>query len=133
MYLFDTSIWIDFLKDTRTQQVELLTKSLPEYNVIICPTIFQEILQGIRSQEQYDKIYFLLNIATQKLIEDSYSVSIGAANIYRTLRVKGITVRKPNDCIIAWHCLQNGLKLVHNDKDFDLIAEHFPLDCWSYL
>jgi len=131
MYLFDSSVWINFLKNVQSSQVELLAKSLPEFNVVTCPPLFQEILQGIRVEGQYNQVNSLLNLATQKISGDPYESGRGAAQIYRSLRSKGLTIRKPNDCLIAWYCLENGLTLVHNDKDFDLIALHFPLICWS--
>jgi predicted nucleic acid-binding protein len=44
-----------------------------------------------------------------------------AAEIYRTCRKKGKTVRKTVDCIIAAICIENDLTLLHKDSDFDLI------------
>ncbi len=58
---------------------------------------------------------------------DGYFVAEEAAKIYRTLRKKGITIRKPNDCIIAFYAIHFNLKLVHNDSDFDKIAKHTKL------
>ena len=55
------------------------------------------------------------------------TVFVRAAKIYRTLRRKGITIRKSNDCIIAATALEHHCQLLHNDRDFTPIAEHFPL------
>ncbi|MGB5425734.1 MAG: PIN domain-containing protein [Gammaproteobacteria bacterium] len=43
------------------------------------------------------------------------------------LRKQGITIRKSNDCIIAVTALEHHCQLLHNDKDFSPLAEHFPL------
>ncbi len=51
---------------------------------------------------------------------------VKAANIYCRLRKHGITIRKTNDCIIAATALDHNCELLHNDKDFSLIAEHYP-------
>jgi predicted nucleic acid-binding protein len=46
-----------------------------------------------------------------------------AAEIYRNLRVRGITIRSPNDCLIAASAILNGIELLHADRDFDYIAD----------
>lgn len=131
MFLFDTSVWIDYLKNVQTPYTKLLSLSLSKNRVLSCPTLFQEILQGMRDRKKYEEVYSLLFLATNRIENDPYEAAVGAANIYRTLLAKGITIRKPNDCLIAWYCLENDLELVHNDVDFDMIAQHFPLKIWS--
>lgn len=53
--------------------------------------------------------------------------SVGTAELYRALRKKGVTVRKPVDCTIASLAIEYDLSLLHNDRDFDHIAEHSKL------
>lgn len=53
--------------------------------------------------------------------------AIGAADLYRTLRKKGVTIRKPNDCLIAHYAIFYDIPLLHNDIDFGQIAQHTPL------
>jgi predicted nucleic acid-binding protein len=50
---------------------------------------------------------------------------------YRKLRVLGVTVRKTIDTVIATRCIENGLTLLHNDRDFDPFVTHLGLrsDC----
>lgn len=36
---------------------------------------------------------------------------------------KGLTVRSPIDCCIAQAALENNLLLIHNDRDFETIAQ----------
>lgn len=131
MYLFDTSVWIDFLKNHSSSKTELLETSLSDFEVATCPTLFQEILQGIKNQKHYEEVYLLLHISTKKLGNDPFEAATGAAQIYRSLRQTGISIRKPNDCLIAWYCIENDLELVHNDVDFTMIAKHFPLKTWE--
>lgn len=50
-----------------------------------------------------------------------------AASIYRKCRQRGLTIRKPNDCLIAHHCLSYHLSLLTVDGDFNHIAKIFPL------
>ncbi len=42
-----------------------------------------------------------------------------AARNFRTLRRKGVSVRKTIDTIIATSCIENGYTLLHRDRDFD--------------
>ena len=58
---------------------------------------------------------------------DQVQVAIEAAQLYRAIRKKGVTIRKPKDCIIAWYAIANNVKLLHNDCDFDLIAQYTEL------
>lgn len=55
------------------------------------------------------------------------NASIKAAEIFRTLRKNGITIRKINDCIIANYALEYNLILIHIDSDFENIAKIYPL------
>lgn len=123
--LIDTSVWIDFFKGSDTRQVKTLTDYIQNDDpVFICPTILQEILQGIRSEKQYKEVkeYLLcLNI----LNDDAIETAIGAARIYRTLRKKRITIRKSNDCIIAHYAIKYSVQILHKDRDFDLIVENY--------
>jgi len=48
--------------------------------------------------------------------------ALGAADWYRDLRKKSITIRKANDCLIAFYALHFDVALCHQDRDFDLIA-----------
>jgi predicted nucleic acid-binding protein len=62
-----------------------------------------------------------------KLTGDPYEMAIEAANLYRNLRIKGITIRKPNDCLIASYAIKNNVLLLHDDKDFQFIIQNSNL------
>jgi predicted nucleic acid-binding protein len=123
-FLFDTSVWIDFFSGTENEQSNLLTRfieeDLPIYN---CPTIIQEILQGIRNDKQFNLINESL-LELSILNDDPIEAAVGAATIYRKLRKKGVTIRKSNDCLISWYALKNSVQIIHNDRDFDLILNN---------
>jgi predicted nucleic acid-binding protein len=55
-----------------------------------------------------------------------------AIDIYRTLRKKGITIRKSNDCLIASYAILSDRKLLHKDRDFTQIAEGTNLQLFTY-
>lgn len=125
--LVDTSVWIDFFNGKKNFQSELLKNLLVEEEIIfITPTIIQEILQGIRDDEQYLKVKDSIT-SLEILNIDSVDASIGAADLYRELRKKGITIKKSNDCLIAFHALYFNIEMLHKDSDFDLIAKQTKL------
>jgi predicted nucleic acid-binding protein len=45
-----------------------------------------------------------------------------AAQIYRDCLKQGLTLRKTVDCIIAATCIETGVELYQNDRDFAAIA-----------
>ncbi|MDQ3022172.1 MAG: PIN domain nuclease [Bacteroidota bacterium] len=125
--LIDTSVWIDFFNGKENNQTNIIKDYLEnEHPLFICPLIIQEILQGIRDDNDYKEVksnLFNLDI----LLLDPVESSIGAADLYRMLRKKGITIKKSNDCMIAFYAIHFGIHLLHNDKDFDLIEENTKL------
>jgi predicted nucleic acid-binding protein len=54
-------------------------------------------------------------------------LAVVAVGHYRTLRRKGVTVRKTIDLIIATFCLSRDLPLLHCDRDFAPFETHLGL------
>lgn len=125
--LVDTSVWIDFFNGEDNPEVEKLSALLNGgQEVCVCPTIIQEVLQGISDSRNFDRIkeHLLLQIV---LICDPVQASIEAAKIYQRLRRKGVTIRKSNDCLIAYHALYYETSVLHTDRDYKNIAIHTGL------
>lgn len=122
MILVDTSVWIDFFRGENSSERRMLHRLIEEEEEIsITEIILTEILQGIREEKGFQiiKAYLLeFPIYAPKGIE----TYLNAAQIYRGCRQKGKTVRKTVDCIIAAICIDNGLVLLHKDRDFNHIA-----------
>jgi len=55
-----------------------------------------------------------------------------AIDLYRSLRKKGITVRKPYDCLIASYAILEDLFLLHNDSDFKQMENNCKLKIYRY-
>ena len=126
MILVDTSVWIDFFAGRDQPQVAALERLiLADENLALCGIILTEILQGITDDAAFRRVRRYLNPLVMLPMSDT--VFVEAANIYRKLRKKGITIRKSNDCIIAATALDHRCELLHNDKDFAPIAEHLGL------
>lgn len=123
--LIDTSVWIDFFNGIESDSTKIFTDYLEnDLPIFICPIIIQEILQGIKSNKEYRQVkdyLFALNV----LNDDAIESALGAIKIYRTLRLKGITIRKSNDCLIAYYAMKYSLKILHKDRDFDNIVKYY--------
>ncbi len=129
--LFDTSVWIDFLRNRNTPEADLLTNYIENnHPIILIPTIIQEILQGIRDVAQYRQIKDILSYFTILQLPP-IEAAIGAADLYRSLRKKGLTIRKSNDCLIAFYAIEFSIPLAHADADFDIICHHSKLKIWK--
>jgi len=124
--LVDTSVWIDFFAARQVDHVALLERLIDDENTIaICGIVLTEILQGIDDDLTHRRVR--QRLARLILLPISESTFIAAADIYRSLRRQGITIRKTDDCIIAACALEFDCTLLHDDRDFDAIARAFPL------
>ena len=83
--------------------------------------MYCEILQGIRDEEAYRRIRLSL-LAHPILRPRGLETFEAAANLYRTGRGRGLTIRRSVDCLIAATCLENEAEIYHNDRDFDALA-----------
>jgi len=126
MMLVDTSVWIDFFAARNTAQVVALESSIDQReDLCLCGVILTEVLQGIRDDRQYKQTESLLsNLIYLPMDRSTFLL---AADMYRTLRSRGITIRNSVDCIIAAVCIEHEANLLHNDRDFDHIADIFGL------
>ena len=126
MVLIDSSVWIDFFSGRSLPHVREMESIIePREDISICGIILAEVLQGIRNDNEFRQTKRLLN--TLIFLPMPYSVFLRSAEIYRKLRKKGITVRKPLDCMIASVAIENNILLLHNDKDFEPIKKHCGL------
>ena len=124
--LVDTSVWIDLFAGRDLPHVRKLESAIAaDEELCICGVIMTEVLQGIRDDKNFSSTLRIL----QDLIylPETIDTFVRAAKIYRTLRKQGKTIRNPVDCIISSVCLQHGAFILHNDRDFDHIAEAFDL------
>jgi len=120
MIMVDTTVWIDFFHNNLTPQVARLEAALKNSeDICFCGVILAEILQGVRADNQYLKTKQYLESLI--FLPMNYSTFIKSAEIFRYLRKRGITIRKPIDCMIAAVSVENNVPLLHNDRDFDHI------------
>lgn len=118
--LVDTSVWINVFKGIETK-ASVFLRDNDNISAATCPVIVQEVLQGIVSDNDYNTISGYFNNLV-KLTPNGYHYAREASQLYRRLQKKGVTIRKPNDCLIAVYAIENNIPILHDDKDFISIA-----------
>ena len=122
MIVVDTSVWIDVLNGVdsppATTCIGLIEDGRP---VALTDVVFTEILQGLRSDDEAQTVERHLR-AFPILRLDSLADFSLAADLSRTARRNGVTVRRTLDCLIAATCIRSGAPLLHADADFDRLA-----------
>ena len=123
MIVVDTSVWIDVLNHNQTpgavRCIELIEGGEP---VALTDIVFTEILQGLRSEREVSLVEDHLR-AFPILRLDGLGDFALAAELYRSARRAGVTIRKTLDCLIAAPCVRTGAPLLHADADFTRLAE----------
>ena len=85
-----------------------------------------ELLAGTRSRREYTGLRARL-LALPQLALRGLPDFETAAELHRTCRRKGETVRKLIDCLIAAVAIREGVMVLHNDRDFEVLARHTRL------
>ena len=127
MIVVDSSVWIDFFHGVSTPEVERLDGLLGVTPLAIGDLILVEVMQGFRTDQDVATARQLFrSLALLPMLGGSNAWK--AAENYRQLRRKGITVRKTIDGIIATACIEANLPLLFSDRDFQPYVEHLGLE-----
>lgn len=117
MVIVDSSVWIDYLNNTRNFQTDMLDLLFERETVYTGDLILVEVLQGIRNNKEFIKTKAMFDLFPLVSLLNK-NLAIKSADNYRLLRKKGITIRRTMDIIISTFCIENNFTLLHNDKDF---------------
>jgi predicted nucleic acid-binding protein len=114
--LVDTSIWI-----AHSARPGFITDHVALDEIAVCPPVIQEVLQGTRV---HSYIAVRKALFAAQILESPMGVELfeEAADIYRTGRVIGFSIRSGFDCLIAAIAIRNAVELLHSDRDFNTIA-----------
>lgn len=119
MTLVDTSVWIAVFRRRQPLDLERL---VPFDDVVTCPPVIQEVLQGFRDERAFrharEGMLALPTVESPLQIE-TYLLAV---DLYRRARRAGRTVRSSVDCLIAASALRHDLELFHVDRDFASLA-----------
>lgn len=120
MFLVDTSVWIKHF--SRNDPFDLRAVCGPDDRVL-CPPVYQEILQGLRDDSLVREFRSILGAA--EMVENPMGLEVWAeaSELYRSARRRGLTVRSSVDCLIAACALRHQLTVLHDDRDYDVLSQ----------
>lgn len=123
MILVDTSVLIDLFKGVSNGPANRMREILDHHIPFgITSVIYQEVLQGAKSDKEYNLLRDYLSSQRFFHPQDAVKTYEDAARIYVSCQKKGVTIRSTIDCLIAQIALEQDLALLHNDRDFDAMA-----------
>lgn len=124
MILVDTSAWIEYLRGTGSAaNVRVRALLLSDQAVATTEAVVMELLAGGRNDVERRRI--------QEVVDGCELLPVGglddfehAADLYRSCRERGETVRALVDCLIGAVAIRNNVPVLHDDADFDVLARH---------
>jgi predicted nucleic acid-binding protein len=126
MIVVDSSVWVAHMRNLDDEAVRKFRAIDDEDRIIVGDLILLEILQGTRDEKHAARTErSLRQFKVVSMLDDRLAAK--AARNYRTLRGRGITVRKTVDMIIGTFCIERGHELLHDDRDFDPMVEYLGL------
>lgn len=126
MILVDSSAWIDFLNGKNAEHVARLRSTFGTGEACIGDLMLCEVLQGLDSERAAEQVEAWLRRFRIMAIGGE-TLALQAARNFRTLRRRGITVRKTIDLLIGTWCIERDVPLLHNDRDFLPMIRHLGL------
>jgi predicted nucleic acid-binding protein len=126
MVVVDTTVWIDYLGGVTNPHSMWLDRELGNKPLALTDLIYCEVLQGIRSDAMFLNVR--RNLERLPIFQTGgVRLALAAAENYRYLRTRGLTIRKTIDSLIATFCLETGHELLHRDRDFDVFETYLGL------
>ena len=132
MILVDTSAWIELIRTTgHPAHVTLRHHLERRAPIATSEPVIMELLAGVATAAERSKLRARL-MALPRLTVRGLADFEAAADLYRVCRGRGATVRKLMDCLIAAVAIRERATLLHNDRDFDVLARHTRLRIERY-
>ena len=125
----DTSVWSLILRRPQVEAdnpfvVAFRRHLTAEDGLFLLGTILQELLDGLRSRSQFQRL--TRSLEPFPLLVPNRTTYIEAARLRTAFRGKGIQA-SPVDCLIAAVCIEQGFPLLTADRDFLRIARDSEL------
>lgn len=125
----DTSVWSLILRRSQVKEehpfVQAFRRHLKaEDGLFLVGHILQELLDGLRSQIQFQRL--AQSLEPFPLLTPDRTAYIEAARLRTACREKGIQAGSI-DCLIASVCIKRGFPLLTADRDFLRISRHSEL------
>jgi predicted nucleic acid-binding protein len=130
--LVDTSAWIELLRATGHPAHVTLRHHLERRSPIATSEpIIMELLAGTRGVAERTKLRARLVALPRLSVRDLVDFE-AAAELYRLCRARGASVGRLVDCLIAAVAIRDGATLLHNDRDYEVLARHTRLRTERY-
>ena len=125
----DTSVWSFVLRRPRVNEDDPHVRAFRWHlesgdGIFLVGNILQELLDGLRSTKQFDRLVALLD--PHPLLDLDRQTYVAAARLQSVCRSKGVSAGSI-DFLIAAVCCQHGFPLLTADKDFVRIAGYCDL------
>lgn len=128
MIVLDSSVLIGLFRGHLSPAIARFREMEREGIPFLLPAMcYQEVLQGARNEKEWRLLVEYLGSQDLAVPQNPVSTHEAAARIYFDCRRKGLTVRSAVDCFIAQLVLEENGTLLHDDDDFDSIAQVRPL------
>ncbi len=119
----DTSAWVEYLRATGSRCHLLLRAALRREEEVWMPAVvLQEVLQGARSVEHFARLEVQLGRLPGLDHLSARTLARHAAWLYARCHWQGLTVRSPNDCLVAACAILSAQPLPAQDRDFRAIV-----------
>lgn len=126
MIVVDSSVWIDYFNATGNAATDRLDRMLGSESILLGDLILTEVLQGFRSETDYRAARAAMAAFPVEAMVGP-ARAIRAADNYRHLRSRGVTVRKTIDVLIGTFCIDQAHVLLFTDRDFQPMVTHLGL------
>jgi len=123
--LIDSSAWIEYLRGTAKSVAAAVRRAIDDGTAATTDIVVLEVLAG--APVDRTAAWSALLARCSHLAQQPWDDADAAAAIYRACRRSGHTPRGLADCLIAAIAIRNGVAVLASDKDFDVIAQHAPL------
>ena len=121
--IVDTSAWIEFLRGTGSRADLALRQAFNNSSAVWIPeVVYREVLQGAGSVQHFIQLQTALDELAHYVSPDSFELARSASLLYARCRWQGITIRSPNDCLIAACAIEAEVPLLQADRDFLTLA-----------
>ena len=120
MLLVDTSVWVEiFRKPARV----MLDDVADVQDIVTTLPIVQEVLQGFVDERAFRIARESMLALTRIESPVSEALFLDAAQLYRSARRAGLTIRSSTDCLVAACAIRHHLPVAHVDRDYDHLAK----------
>ncbi|MGH3693478.1 MAG: type II toxin-antitoxin system VapC family toxin [Pseudonocardiaceae bacterium] len=117
----DTSAWIEWLRDTGSPACRVVEQLRADpVSVAVTQPVALEVRAGTPAGA-LARVDRLLGAAIQLDVDPRIDFDV-AAGLYRATREAGRSVRSLMDCLIAAVAVRTSAVVVHQDRDFDVLA-----------